>query len=115
LRQRIDFAEQVTAEARNWIARLEGQGKDTAALEAALAEYETQIDAAQSSWNTANGILATAAGFDAAGEVTDPDAARQTLQDAGDAMRQTHRLLADAGRAFRRAVQEFRRLNAAPA
>jgi len=112
---RIDFGHEIAGEVQNWIDFLQGQGKDTSALETALANYQAGLDAAQGSWNTANGLLSNPAGFDAEGHVTDVDQARETLRQGGDALRQTHRLLVDAGIAFRRAVQDFRRANAGSA
>jgi hypothetical protein len=109
---RIDFAHEAADQAQRWIDFLKGQGKDTSALEAALAEYERQLDAAQASWDRANSILTTAAGFDSNGQVTDPVQARETLMDANDAMIQTHRILVDAARAFHRAVFNYRTANA---
>jgi len=109
---RIDFANEVADKTQNWIDLLQGQGKDTAALEAALAKYEAGIDAAQASWDTADSILSNPAGFDAEGHVTDVDQARETLRQGADALRKTNRLLVDAGIAFRRAVKDFRWANA---
>jgi hypothetical protein len=108
---RIDLAEDIAAKSHEWVDWLKSQGKDTAVLEAALATYEAQVNAAQVSWDGANAILSNPAGFDDAGNVTDPDEARETLRAGADALRQTHRILADAGRAFRRAVQDFRLAN----
>jgi hypothetical protein len=109
---RIDFGHQIATQAQNWIDILNGRGKDTAALATALAAYNAGLDSAQSSWNTANSILTTAAGFDSDGKVTDVDQARQTLQTAGDALRATHRTLVDNSIAFRRAVHAWRQANA---
>jgi hypothetical protein len=112
---RIEFAHQVAGQVQTWIDRLNGQGKDTSDLAAALAAYNSSLDQAQSSWNNANSILTTAAGFDGDGHVTDQEQALKTVQDAGDALRQTHRILADAGRALRRAVHAFRVANGSTA
>ncbi len=105
---RIDFARQVAAQTHTWIDWLDSQGKDTTPVAAALAAYEGQIEAAQSAWDGANSTLANPAGFDSDGHVTDSDAARLTLRAGADDLRATHRILVDAGVAFRRAVQDYR-------
>lgn len=73
------------------IARAKADGKDTAAIEQALATYREQIAAARATWQTATAALKAHAGFNAAGKVTDPDKARALLKAAGAALEQSYR------------------------
>jgi hypothetical protein len=74
------------------IARLQSNGKDTAALEQAVAAFRAGIAQARTEWQAASATLTTHAGFDDTGKVTDADQARATLKDAHDHMAQAHTL-----------------------
>lgn len=96
---------------QTFIDKAKGEGKDTAALEAALAAFQAEIAKAQAAHAEAQALLDAKAGFDADGKVTDPQLARQTVADAGQALRQGHFILRQAERDLRQAVREFRRAN----
>jgi hypothetical protein len=112
-------ANDAAAKAQALIDAQKAKGVDTAALEAALATFKVQIAAAQASHDTAAGILATHAGFDAAGSagtgsnVTDPAQARQTVTTARQSLNDAHRGLVQASRDLQMAIKEFRRGQAA--
>ena len=108
---RINLANHVAEQAQTWIDELKGRGKDTSALEAALSAFKSGIKSAQAKHNDAQGIMDTHAGFDGDCKLTDREQAKTTLQTAGDALREAHRLIADAGREFRRAVRAWRGAN----
>jgi hypothetical protein len=72
------------------IAKLKAKGKDTAALEQAVAAFRAEIAKARAEWQAASTTLSTHAGFDAAGKVTDADQARATLKNAHGHMEQAH-------------------------
>lgn len=93
------------------IDELKSEGKDTAALEAALAAFQEQLAEAQTAHDAANATLSAHAGFDADGHVTDAILARETVKSAGKSLRDAHRLLREAGHDLRRAIREFRREN----
>lgn len=109
--ERLTHAGEIEAKIQEFIDKAKGEGKDTAALEAALASASAKVDEAQARHDEAAGILSTHAGFDEAGKVTDPDAARETVENAGRALRDAHRLLHDAAIEMKRAIRDFRQAN----
>lgn len=100
---RLDSTDQYVEKAQTLIATLKAQGKDTDSLETALATFQQQVATAQASHNTAAAILNTHAGFDSAGQVSDPEQARQTLTSAQQALRDAHKTLQQAGQDAREA------------
>ncbi|MBL8056831.1 MAG: hypothetical protein JNK29_09040 [Anaerolineales bacterium] len=94
-----------------FIDKAKAEGKDTSGLEAALAAFQTQLAEAQAAHAQAQALLDAKAGFDADGKVTDPAAARQTVAEAGQALRRAHFTLRQAEIDLRQAVREFRRAN----
>ena len=72
-------------------------GLDISSLSIAQSDFLSSISTAQSSYDTAVGILGTHEGFDEQGNVTDSAAAKQTLKDAGNAMKSAGTTLRDAG------------------
>jgi len=109
--QRLDLSNQVVTAAQTWIGRLQAQGKDVSTLQSALAAFQAGIAQAQGSFNTAQSVLNTHAGFDANGKVTDAALALKTLIDAGKAERQFHLTITQATIDFRQAVQQYRQNN----
>lgn len=108
---RLDFAEDVADKSQTWIDEQKAKGKDVTALETALAAYKSGIASAQARHDAAQAAFDAHAGFDGDCKMTDRDQAKTTLRTVGDALREAHRLLADAGRAFHRAVQDWRKAN----
>ena len=106
---RIELAREVAAEAQARIVYLKSEGQDVATLEAALAAFYTQLQAAQDSWNATQAVINGHAGFDANGKVLDAEQAGQTVRQVGDGLRTTARTLRDAGVELRRAERDFRR------
>lgn len=106
-------ANEAAGKVQEWINELNGQGKDTSALEAALAAYQQQIASAQSAHDTAASILGAHAGFDDDGNVTDPEQALQTLTSARQSLADAHDILRQARGDLHRAVQDFRKTNMA--
>jgi len=78
------------AEVTTLIARAKAAGKNTTALEQALAAYRSKLGGARKSWYTAAIILKTHTGFSASGKVTNADQARATLKAAGSALEQSY-------------------------
>jgi chromosome segregation ATPase len=93
------------------IDELQGQGKDTSALEAALSAYEDKLAQAQAAHDAAQATLDTHAGFDDDGHLTDAAQARETLKSAGQSLREAHKLLREAAHGLRQAIREYRREN----
>jgi hypothetical protein len=105
---RLDLAHQSADLVQEWIDLLADEGHDTSDLEAALAEFNSQVDAAEGYHDEAGAVLDNPAGFDADGNVTDRVQAVDTLRDAGQALRDAHRSLVDGTITLRRAMQDFR-------
>ena len=105
---RIDTTTALADIAEEFIADEQAKGFDTTKLEAALAAVRTQIDQAQTLQSTAARILADKAGFDANGQVVDPQQARQTLQTAHRTLQNADQTLRRARQDFRQAVQDYR-------
>ncbi len=108
---RLDLARQGTDDVQSLIDELNGQGKDTAKIQAALDTFKTQIEAAQAAHDEASQILDAKAGFDVNGKVTDAEQARETLQSARQALEEARKILQQASQDFRQAMREFRQDN----
>lgn len=107
-------ADEAVAKTQEFMDKARSEGKDTSALEAALAGARSKVDQARAKHSSAAATLAAHAGFDDAGQVTDPAAARQTVESAGRDLRDAHRLLTEARLELRRALQDFRQANRPP-
>jgi ABC-type transporter Mla subunit MlaD len=107
----LDRADEIAGKVQEFIDKAKGEGKDTSALEAALASATAKVADAQAKHDSAAATLAAHAGFDDDGQVTDAATARQTLESAGRNLRDAHRLLTDARIELRRAIQDFRQAN----
>jgi glycine/D-amino acid oxidase-like deaminating enzyme len=104
-------AGEAVARTEAFIDKAKAEGKDTGSLEAALRDFQARLTEAQAAHDEAQALLDARAGFDADGQVTDPQAARQTLADAGRALGQARFDLRQAEIDLRQAVREFRRAN----
>jgi len=96
----IDTAGQAADLAEEFIQAEQAKGYDTAALEAALAEWRAGIDEAQA--------MADKAGCDENGQVVDPEQARDTLEQANRAMQDATQTLRLARQDFRQALRDYR-------
>ncbi len=100
-------ANTIMVNVQNWINTLNGQGKDTGALVAALAAFKGQIATAQTAHDTASGILSAHAGFDGNGQVTDRVQAISTLRQAFQSLQTAHLTLVSAAVNLRLAVRNY--------
>lgn len=104
----LNWATQIAQKAQEIINKAQQDGLDVTALQNALNTFNAQIPTAQSSYNQAASILASPAGFDGSGNVTNAQTAHQTLASARDALQQTHLTLANASLSLRTAFQNWR-------
>lgn len=81
-----------------------GKSKDTTALVAALATFQSQVAAAQTPHTAAAGIFSTHVGFDAHGNVTNQNDARTTITAANQALGTASTLLQQATTALNKAI-----------
>jgi hypothetical protein len=106
---RLNRAKEHAAKIDAMIAKLKAKGKDTAALEQAVAAFRAGIDKARAEWQAASDVLTAHAGFDADGKVTNADQARATLKDAHGHMEQAHAIARDAYKSLHTAVLAYRK------
>ena len=104
----LKVANDVSGTAQNLITAAKAEGKDTAALEAALAQYETDIAQAQSANTSAASLIIVHDGFDGGGKVTDIQAAYQTDLNARLLLRKAHGLVVQAVTTLRQAIVSWR-------
>lgn len=109
LKSHLEKANDVAKKAQDFIAEAKSKGKDTTAAEAALATFKTELAKAQALYDEAKKILDTHAGFDANGKVIDREAAKDTVLDAGKALREGQKTLAKAVRDAQKAVKDLRK------
>ncbi|MFN8595999.1 MAG: hypothetical protein U0559_07430 [Anaerolineae bacterium] len=109
--ERLTLSQQAVEKAQQWLADLQAEGKDVAALQAALSAFQNGLAQAQTSFNTAKQALDAHAGFDASGKVTNAAQALKTLVDAGRAERQFHLTITQATLDFRAAVRAYLQAN----
>jgi hypothetical protein len=101
-------ANSIATNAQDWINTLKDQGKDVAALETALADFNAQVASAQTSHDAAAATLAAHAGFDANGAVTDRAQAAATLRQGHQSLQTAHLTLVSAAANLRLAVRTWR-------
>jgi hypothetical protein len=107
----LDRANQLATKLQTYITKQQGQGKDTASLQAALTTFQQQVGTAQSAHDTAASTLSTHAGFDANGQVTDTSQARQTIVSARQSMYDAHLDLKQAVVDLHNAFRQWREAN----
>jgi hypothetical protein len=108
---RLKAANTIISKTQTWINGLKSAGKNTSALETALATYQGQIASAQADHDAGGSLLSSKAGFDANGKVTDRQAALSTIKSAGKSLRQSHLTLVQSTLDFRDAVRNWRAAN----
>jgi hypothetical protein len=104
----LNQATQIAQKVQEAINKAQQAGLDVADLQNALDTFNSQLSVAQSSHDQAAAILASPAGFDANGNVTDSQVAHQTLASARDALQQAHLTLTNATLTLRTAFLNWR-------
>lgn len=110
---RLEMADQTAAAMQDFIDAEKAKGKDTSSLETALATYKAEVVTASGFHSETEALLANPAGFDADGNVTDKETARETIHSAGQSLRQVHTHLTNASLTLRTAVKDYRAANKA--
>jgi hypothetical protein len=105
---RLDFSKEIAGNAQEWVDDLSAAGVDVTALNTALSAFNAGITEAEGYHDTGAGILSTHSGFDDADNVTDVQAARETLRTAANNLRQAHLAITKATLDFRSAVRAWR-------
>jgi predicted transcriptional regulator len=107
----LDHADAMVERIQGLIDRMNENGKDTAALQAALDTYAEALKDAHPVYESAKGILNSHQGFDADGKVTDREKAIETLKDLRDKLQEIRQIVGEPGKALREAVKAFREAN----
>lgn len=107
----IDKARTGADRVENLIDQAKARGRDTSALEAALASFRASMNSAQAKHDQGAAILARHAGFDDQGEVTDIQEAWGTVKGAGKEFRDAGKTMASALRALHAAIRDWRKAN----
>ncbi len=109
--QRLERMEERSVGYQEKIDEFVAEGRDVTALEKALDKFNSRLKEVRDLHGEAGQILATHAGFDQDGKVTDARQAAETLKDAGKLMRRVHRELDLMPRWLAKALREFLRDN----
>jgi len=90
------------------IERMEENGKDVAALQAALEAFDEALKEAHPVYESAKGLLNSHRGFDTAGQVTDHEKAVETVKALGDKLKEVREITGGPGKALREAIKTLR-------
>jgi len=104
-------ANQLAVLMQTYVNTQNSANKNYGDLVSALANYNAQLASAQSAHNAAAGILQTAAGFDANGNVTSFVQAHQTVRTARQSLWDCHRTLRQAAFDVSVAIHNYRQAN----
>lgn len=104
----LNNARTLAEKARERTEQARQKGLDVSALERALDALDAAIAAAQGHHDRAAAVLNAHAGFDDAGKVTDPAAAKQTVEKAYRALSDAHLTLQKGVIEFRQALRAWR-------
>jgi len=107
----FDHVEQRINRAQELIDRAASNGKDISALQSALDAFTRAVQDARPSYESAKGIIASHAGFDANGTVTDVEIAATTVKDMAEKLEAVRSTLLPAMRDLRDALRAFRDAN----
>ncbi len=99
--------EQSIKRAEALIKRLSANGKDTQALQAAMAAFTVKKEEAYKVHEEAAAILEERAGFDKGYKVTDPALARETIKSANEKMTEARKIAGPAYRDFLKVLREW--------
>lgn len=107
----LDRADQMVERFQGLIDRMDENGKDTIALQAALDAFENALKEAHPIYESVKGIINSHQGFDADGKVTDREKALETVRELGDKLKEVRQIVGEPGKALREAIQAFREAN----
>lgn len=99
---------EIAATTQQLIDAAKAEGKDTSALESALAQFNASIASAQADHNQAGSIISAANGFDGNGNVTDLNSAQQTVENARLSLRSAHNSIVQATRNLAQALRDWK-------
>jgi hypothetical protein len=109
--QMLDRADTMVEKFQDRIDRMEENGKDIIALQAALDTFEDALKDAHPIYESAKGIINAHQGFDDDGKVTDREKALETVKDLGSKLKEIRGIVGEPGKALREAIKAFRDAN----
>ena len=112
--QHMTRAEALVGKVEGLISKAKENGKDTAALEAAVAAFKSKAAEAKKLNGSAANIVKIHAGFDADGKVVDREPARETLKAGNEPLKEARGIFTDALKNLREAVKAWRDANPKP-
>jgi hypothetical protein len=107
----LDGAQALIRKVEGVIQRAEANGKDTTALQAALDRFVGAVAEAERIHAQAAEIIAAHSGFDAAGQVTDVEQAKRSVEALSEKLQQFRSTLPPAFKALQAALREFQSSN----
>lgn len=107
----MNRAGEMSSRIQSWIDKMNAQGKDAAAVQAALDAFEQAVEEAKPLYTEIGAIVAAHTGFDAEGKVIDREQAIATLEDLGAKMKELRQTMSEPARALRQAIKSFREAN----
>ncbi len=107
----LERSDQMVEKIQNLIDRMDENGKDTTALQAALDAFEAALKKAHPIYESAKGIINSHQGFDADGKVTDREKAVETVKELGAKLKEIRQIVGEPGKALRAAIKAFRDAN----
>jgi len=112
---RLANASTFIAKVQAFIDKATAKGLDTSAIQAALNALSAVIPAVQAAHAPGAAIIASHAGFDAAGKVTDRTTAVATVKSLAQVLKDTRTAMNGTWKALHAAVQAFRQAHPHPA
>ena len=112
---RLSNASTYISKVQALITKANGKGWDTSAVQAALKTLSTVIPAVQAAHAPGATIIASHAGFDGAGKVTDRTTAIATTKSLAQVLKDTRIAMNGTLKALREAVKAFRQAHHKPA
>jgi hypothetical protein len=112
--ERFGKTDEFIAKVQQLIERAGQNGKDVAAVQAALDAFEDAVSDAKPIHQSMAAIVNSHAGFDANGKVTDSEQAKQTVQQMGEKLKGLRDAMAGTGKELHEALKAFRDANPRP-
>jgi len=107
----LERADDLVERAQTRIDRMNENGKNTTALQAALDAFNDALQEAHPVYESAKGIINSHQGFDSNGKVTDHEKAIETLKSLGDKLKEVREIVGEPGKALRESIRAFRDTN----
>ncbi len=109
--KKFERADALVEKIQTLIDKATADGKDTAAVQAALDAFGLAIEEARPLYNAAQSIVDAHEGFDADGKVTDAEKAAETIKSLGESLRGIKDVTGESGKALREAIKAYREAN----